>query len=168
MPAERVWTRPLLIFLAVVAAVVLRGLVESHGPWSAGDVLQRLADGDLEGEERQALLRRVEAAAQGQEERGLRLAGAMAAVALGDEEAWVRHVRALGGGLPVRPDDVGFLDAAALGDPVLGALLQAMLAEARGEPDAAARYAQVEASSRLFHMPFARRLAAAGRERQKR
>ena len=39
---------------------------------------------------------------------------------------------------------------------------------ARGEASATERYAQVEASSRLFHMPLARRLAEAGRERQKR
>jgi hypothetical protein len=48
---------------------------------------------------------------------------------------------------------------------VLAALLAAMLAEARGEAAAAGRWAQLEASARLFHMPFAQRLAAAGRER---
>ena len=54
---------------------------------------------------------------------------------------------------------------AALGDPVLAALLAAMLAEVRGDSDVAERYAQVQASSRLFHMDLAGRLAQAGASR---
>ena len=170
MARERVLTRPLLWFLALVAGLLLRGLDDRLGPCSATEVLQALADGDLEGAQRRELLAAVEAMARVSRDRGMRLCGAMAAVALDDEAGYAARTAALGSGpMPVQADDAGpALDRASLGDPVLAALLQAMLAEASGDPSAAERYAQVEASSRLFHMPLARRLAKAGRERLKR
>jgi hypothetical protein len=92
------------------------------------------------------------------------LAAAMAAVALGDEAAYRRLCGARPlpfAAAPPRPS----LQRAALGDPVLAALLAAMAAEAGGDPQARLRYERAEQSSTLFGMQFARRLAAAALQR---
>jgi hypothetical protein len=126
---------------------------------------QRLADGDCERSERLQLLRAVQTLAAGSTDRATMLLAAMASVALEDAPAYANWELLLGGAPPLQPDDAGLLAAAALGDPVLAALLAAMMAERTRAPDAAYRYGQVEASSRLFEMALAGRLAADGRLR---
>ena len=167
MTMERapVFSRPLLCFLALVAAILLRGLNDRCGPVTLRIATQRLADGDCERSERLQLLRAVQRLAAGSTDRATMLKAAMAAVALEDAPGYANWEALLGGAPPLQPDDAGFLAAAALGDPVLAALLAAMLAERTRAPDAADRYGQVEASCRLFGLALAGRLAADGRQR---
>lgn len=162
MVPEPLFTRPLVIFLVVVGLILLRCLDDRAGPKSHREVLIALGEGDLEGAERSVLLRRLVSAAHGRNERDRVVPAAMAAVALGDRE---RYAELLGGAaVPLSAaDDVGILDTAALGDPLLRLLLAAMQAEVRGDRAAArSRYEQVERGSRLWHAPFAAELAAAG------
>lgn len=162
MARERVFTVPLICFLTVVGAVLADAAVQRLWPPSLAEVHRLLADGDLEHAERVGMLERLRAAGGASSAtRGDRLAGAMAAVGLEDETGYL----ALAGAAvpPVQPADVEFLDTAAFGDPVLRPLMQAMLAEAGGHrDDARRRYEQVAASTRLFGMDLAHRLAEAG------
>jgi len=90
----------------------------------------------------------------------------MAAVALGDEAAY----RRLCGARPLpfaAPPPPATLQRAALGDPVLRALLLAMAAEAAGDPQRLL-YERAAQSGTLFGMQFARRLAEEGLQRMPR
>lgn len=168
MRSEVVFTKPLIVFLVVVGLVLLRAADDRAGPREPRQVLAVLAAGDLEGEERRELLPRVVSAAVGRSERELLLPAAMAAVALGDAEAY-RDLCARAAGavpVPVHSEDGDLLPLAALGDPLLANLLGAMLAEVQGRvDDARRRYGQVLAASRLWHSPLCARIACEGLER---
>ena len=160
----------LTAFLCVCALAVAASLAARLWPVGVADAVVRLEDGDLERSEREAMLAIVlrgdggadggaDAAAPG-------LAAAMAAVALGDEPAYRRRCGARP--LPfAAPPPPASLQRAALGDPVLRALLLAMAAEAAGDPQARVLflYERAAQSSALFGMQFARRLAEAGLQR---
>jgi hypothetical protein len=80
-------------------------------------------------------------------------------VALGDEAAYRRLCGARPLPFAAAPPPPS-LQRAALGDPVLRALLAAMAAEASGDPQKARLlYEHAGQSSLLFGMQFARRLA---------
>lgn len=164
MKSERLFTPSLTVFLAVVGVVLALAGFARLGQGSLETAVTRLSVGDLEREERRQLLEQVLTSERGQGDpvRSYRI---MAAVALGDRQALRQALPA--GGLPgwaeqVAAFDDGQLSRISLGDPVLEALLAALLAEARGQEDAANRYSQVQASSSLFHMNLAQELAGEG------
>lgn len=164
MTSERLFTPPLVAFLVIVGAVLAVALAARIGQASVDSVVMRLSVGDLDGQERRQLLQQLLQAEQDPQE-GVRHYRIMAAVALEDRAALRRLL--LSGGSPGWARQVAALDEnrvarISLGDPVLAALLAAMLAEARGQADAAQRYRQVQASSILFHMELAHELAGAG------
>jgi hypothetical protein len=160
-------TGKLRVFLGAVFLVFFGSLAVRCWPTSCAAAVARLCDGDLEHSARLSLLQQVCAEpneASGADSR--QLARVMAAIALnvdlpfrkacGAERHWPFAL------LP----NAAILDTAALGDPVLKALLAAMVSESRGDLAAAqAGYEQVVRSSYLFRMPLAQQLAAAGKER---
>ncbi len=162
----RLLSTPLRVFLGGSVLVVLSAWVVAHWPVSPAEAVVALRDGDLEHDERIALLQRIFAAANdqlpGDDPALLR---AMAAIALEDEAGY----RKWSGGkaLPFATAPAAErIEQASLGDPVLGALLRAMVRESVADRDGARlAYSQVERSSMLFRMPLAQRLAAEGRER---
>ena len=164
MSSQRLFTTPLVVFLSVVGAILLVGLAGRYGPQSPEELVARLQMGDLEGPERRAALQQL-LTAEADREALVRHYQIMAAVALEDGQALQRLLP--DGGLPAWAEQVSELDNSSLsrvslGDSVLAALLGALLAEVGGGGDAARRYAQVEASSRLFHMDLAQELAGEG------
>lgn len=165
MRSDVVFTKPLIVFLVLVGLVLLRAADDRAGPREPRQVLEVLAAGDLEGEERRELLPRVVSAAVGRNERELLLPAAMAALAIGDVQGY-RELCARAAGsipVPVQAEDGDLLELAALGDPLLANLLGAMHAEVQGRlDDARRRYGQVLAGSRLWHAPLCGRIASEG------
>jgi hypothetical protein len=162
----RLLTTPLRVFLGASIAAVAVAFLVSRWPQPLPAVLEALQVGDVEHEERVALLQRIFAAAnESVPGADVALIRAMAAIAL-DDEAGYRKLcggRALPFAAAPSPEQV---QQASLGDPVLGALLRAMVRESVADRDGARdAYSQVERSSFLFRMPLAQRLAAEGRER---
>jgi hypothetical protein len=163
----RLFTRPLTIFLTVVAVLAASGLWQKQPrPDLAGGV-RLLADGDLDGEERLRMLQRVLAQAAGAENVTEHWAGLLAAVSLADREGWQRHLRALGGGdrptaVPP-PAERTFLD---LGDRMLGSVLAAGVAEVAGDNAGAKQHwSSVQTHARLSGHAFGRELATAALQR---
>jgi hypothetical protein len=159
-------TTPLRVFLSGSILAVVGAWVVAHWPISPAAAVVALRDGDLERDERLALLQCIFAAANDQlpgNDPGL--LRAMAAIALEDEPGYRKWC----GGRPlpfVAAPAADRIEEVALGDPVLGALLRAMVRESVADRDGARlAYSQVERSSMLFRMPLAQRLAAEGRER---
>lgn len=167
MAAERLLTRPLTAFLIGVALLVGYGLLGRLWPVSLAHAVAELQDGDPDADERVALLRRVLALGPAAATPVAHLQAAMAAVALGDEAAFQQVAAALGGEALERVAvEVAASAEAALGDVVLANLLQAIVAERRGDRAAAAvAYGRVVAQGRLWGMPLAGRLALAGARR---
>lgn len=163
MAPGRLLTRPLLVFLVLVAAVLLRAGHERLGSVPPSVAIQRLADGDLEGSERRELLRGLLAAGDLGGDPAARRTAVLAAIALDDAATYARLA---GEGPPFGAEDFA-PDALpplhGLGDPVVAALLAAMGDEAAERAAAARRrYRQVAAQSRLAGMQLAGRLAQAG------
>lgn len=163
----RLFTTPLTIFLTVVAALTAIGLWNKHPrPDLAGGV-RLLADGDLDGEERLRMLRRVVGQAGTAASVKEHWAGLLAAISLADREAWQRHLRELGGGdrptaVPP-PAERTFLD---LGDRMLGCVLAAGIAEVEGDTAGAKRHwSSAQAHARLTGHVFGRELATAALQR---
>jgi hypothetical protein len=162
---ERVLTLPLAVFLLAVALLVGGGLWSREWSPDLPRAIELLADGDLDGAERTATLARVVELARASEGLRERWAGLLAAVALGDREAFAAARARLPGDAPAVPDaaDREWLD---LGDPLLANALAAFAAEAAGRRDEARlRWQQVSAQARLSARPFAGELAAAGVQR---
>jgi hypothetical protein len=167
MPANRVFTLSLLLFLAGVAGVTAFGLVGRWRQPDAAEAVAALMVGDVDGAERRELLQRVFELASASTDPMAQLQAAMAAVALDSETQFASAAARLGGeslagvavGAASRPE-------AALGDTVIANLLAALVAERNGDRAAAAtRYAQVVAQGRLWRMRLAGRLATAGARR---
>ena len=166
-PPERVLTWPLALFLLAVAALIARGLWSREWSPDLPRAIELLADGDLDGAERTAMLARVVALARDSEDLRERWAGLLAAVALGDRDAFDAARARLPGAAPAVPDAAGreWLD---LGDAMLGNVLAAFTAEAAADRGGAnRRWHQVAAQARLSARPFPGELAAAGVERTK-
>lgn len=164
---ERVWTWPLAVFLLGVAAILLFAARERFATPAMGEAILRLADGDADGEERNRLLRGVVAAALRSDDPRDRWAGLLAAVPLGDRASHTALQALPGPGqVPATLPQAGDLDLLHLGDPMLGNLLRAMIAEQEGDrQEALRRWRQVQAQSRLNGSPFAAELAAAAVQR---
>lgn len=163
---ERLFTAPLVAFLAAVLAVVGYGLVTSSPRPDLEGAVRMLADGDLDGDERCRMLERLlDLSAAAATPRGA-WAGLLAAVALERRADFDQRLAQLGGTGGVAPPD--HLPPAAdrewldLGDPMLGNLLAAMIAEAGGDAATArAEWQQVRAGARLGGNACAGELAAA-------
>lgn len=158
MPPGRVFTLPLSLFLVLVAAVLGYAAVRALARPDLPAALRQLADGDCERQERLALVRLVLVDGLASADRADRLPAAMAAVLL-DRRA--DYDRCLGGDeLPLQPADAERLPDASLGEPVLRALLAAMLAERAGDA-AAARdgYRRVLRQCKQWNLPLAAQLA---------
>ena len=162
---ERVLTWPLAVFLLAVALLVGRGLWARDWSPDLPRAIELLADGDLDGAERIAMLARVVELARTSDGVRERWAGLLAAVALGDREGFAAARARLPGDAPAVPSaaERDWLD---LGDPLLANVLAAFAAEAAGErSEAKLRWEQVAAQARLAARPFAGELARAGVQR---
>lgn len=163
---ERLFTPPLVVFLAAVLTVVGFGLGSRWVRPSASAAIEELGDGDADREERERLLRILVADARIGGTVTERWAGALAAVSLGDRDALAAILGTLGSGpVPSPLPDAGqeFLH---LGDPMLRNLLAAWLAEAAGErAEANRRWQQIAMQCRFVPHPLAAQLAAEGSQR---
>lgn len=164
-PRERVLTGPLLAFLALVAGVMAWAVASRLPAPDLEGAVELLADGDLDGDERERMLLRILELDPAPGTLRGRWAQVLAAVALEDRPAFAALEPALGAG-PARvllPTDRQWLD---LGDPLLANVLEAMSHEAAGDRAAARRvWAQVGAQARMTHQTFAGELAEAARTR---
>lgn len=161
---ERVLTLPLAVFLVGVLLVLALGLRQSLVSPTAAQAIVLLADGDADGDERRRLLQLL--VAQGRQSPAIaeRWAGAVAAVALDDRDGWAALRAALGGADVLKPlpakEEQEFLH---LGDPLLGNLVAAWLAEAAGDRAGAhLHWRRLAAQCRFVPHPLAAELAAAG------
>lgn len=158
------FTWPLVVFLAAVAVVTGVGLDGKYPRPDADGAILLLADGDLDGDERVRMLRRLlEEVAQSREPAHL-WAGLMATVALADRDGYAAVSARLGS--PPRLPAVADRELLGLGDPLLGNLVLAMVAEVEGDrAEALRRWRQVAAQSRLTMHAFPAELAAAALRR---
>jgi hypothetical protein len=146
------WSRSLLLSWAVVACALAAGWCSRHRQPDLGEALRLLADGDLDGDERGTVLRRIQQLALSATDPTARWASWLASIAL--EE------RGLGPSPATAPPaaDLPFLD---LGDPVLGHVIAASLAELAGDrAQALQRWQAVERQGWLSSRIVARELAA--------
>lgn len=163
----RILTPALAVFLAAVVTIDLVALLVRSIPPSPEEAVRLLADGDLDGEERRWVMQGLMRAGGDSADVGRRWGALIAAVALEDRAGFAAQVAALGGvgGTMSTPpiEARAFLD---LGDPMLGNVAQALLAEAAGDRAAAhRRWQQVDTQCRLMVRPFAAELAADGLRR---
>lgn len=165
---DRVFRWPLVVFLVAVGGVVGGGFWANQRLPGVAEGVSWLADGDLDAEERQRVLRAVLAGAQRSDEPAERWAGMMAAVALGDRAAYGAVAAPLlgpGSTLKVAPKHVQ-RSMLHLGEPMLGNLARGLLAEVDGDhAGAAVAFRQVLAEGRFVALPLAVELATAGLER---
>lgn len=164
---ERVFTRPLCVFLALVVSVLAYAGYQKCRTPDLAEAVRELADGDLDGAERAVALRAVVSGAASASSPTDRWAGVLAAVALGDRAAYTSLAAGLGGtGVPGSippPQERTFLH---LGDPMLGNLLAACAAEANGDRAGAIEaWGHVRAECHLCPSPFAAELADAALQR---
>lgn len=151
----------LWVFLGLVAAAMVAGLRQKYPtPDFAGGVAM-LADGDLDHDERGRMLRRTFDFAmtlQGDQSQWIAL---LAAIGLDDAER-LDQALARCGGLPPRTAPVAAeREVLALGDPMLGNVANALLAEVAGDRDQARTlWGQVDVQGRMVGNGAARQLAA--------
>ncbi len=161
-PAERVFTWPLVVFLTLVAAVVGQGLLARLRQPDLPGAVRLLGDGDLDGDERRPVLERVRALGAGDSGSFGNWAALLACIDLADAPGHAAATAALGGEpwrhLPSAAE-ARFLH---LGNPLLGNVLAAAVAEGGGDRAAArTRWQQVAAQARMMGKPFPAELAAA-------
>lgn len=160
-------TVPLAVFLTLVAGVLAFAAWQRLREPTPDEAIVLLADGDLDREERQAVLEVLVEQGARSSRVAHRWAGMLAAVALERRDAFEAALDGLQGPGPgmQRPAnvDLEFLD---LGDPLLHNILHALLAEAQADrPAGLRRWRQVEAQCQLMNRPLAAELAAAGIQR---
>ncbi|MBL8750794.1 MAG: hypothetical protein JNK78_16660 [Planctomycetes bacterium] len=160
----RILTPALVVFLAAVVTIDLVALVVRWIPPSPAEAVRLLADGDLDGDERRQALQVLVRTPPDSADVERRWGALLAAVALEDRAVFAAQVAALGGiGATMKTpsaDMRAFLD---LGDPLIGNVAQALLAEASGDRTAAhRRWQQVATQCQLMVRPFAAELAADG------
>ena len=171
MTRERLLTLPLCCALVGAAGLLAVAAYERFRPRSFDELVKSLREGDCEGDERRSMLRALEAQAVASSGRVAAMAAAMAAIARDDEATNLRFAGTTLGQSPITAADVGNFDVAAcdtiaLGDDVLRRLLDAWLAEARGQSDAARlQFEQIGRSALLFRMPLAATLCGQGQAR---
>ena len=159
---ERIFTAPLLALLLLVVATVGHGFLTRYPCPDLPGAVRLLGDGDLDGDERQRMLVRVRTLGLTVPGDFAQWAALLACIDLGDAGGHAAALQALGEEpwrhLPTAADR-RFLH---LGNPLLGNVLAAAVAEAL--PDRAAartKWAQVQAQATLMGKPFPRELAAA-------
>lgn len=164
---DRVFRWPLTVFLVAVVGVLAYGGYARFRTPSVDAAVRWLADGDLDARERQRALVAVVAGARASAAPEVRLAGALAAIGLGDRDGYDALCASLGGGpVPSVLPPQAARELLHLGDPMLGNCLRAFAAEAAGDRAAAAvAWRQVKAQAALSDQPFARDLAEAGLRR---
>ncbi len=162
---ERLITLPLAVFLVVVVATVAWNLRQRFAPVSVAEAIALLADGDLDGAERERVLRGMLAGAA--HDARERWAVLLAAVALEDRAAYAQARAALaagGGAIEVPPPAARA--ALHLGDAILGNVMAASVAEIAGDrAEARARWQLVATQGTLARQAFAVELALAGSKR---
>lgn len=157
---DRLFPPTLLAFLIVVGAVVGWSIATRHPTPDLEGAIELLSDGDLDGDERERMLLRVSRLAATVESTRGHAAGLLAAVSILDRERHRQLWTALGERLELGERDRRGLD---LGDPMLGNILTAMLAETDADRQAAQRaWSQVAAQARMVGNAFAADLSAAG------
>lgn len=161
-PRERVFTWPLVLFLAAVLLIDVGALWRRSRLPAPADAIGLLGDGDLDGDERRPVLGVLRDAATTSPVLAEQWAGLLAAIVLEDRAAFDRIRARLGGPGPGTkvppPAEREFLH---LGDPLLANVLAASIAEAEGRnADAVQRWQQVAAQCQLMHRPLAQELAA--------
>ncbi|HEX6810118.1 MAG TPA: hypothetical protein VF384_00720 [Planctomycetota bacterium] len=156
-----------MVFLLAVLAIVGLGLRSKYPMPALDDAILELADGDLDGPERRRMLRITLDAAMTSESTTHAWAGMLAAIALEDRTGYAALLARLGGGpMPTVVPPEPQRELLHLGDPLLGNLSNAMIAEAAGERALSGRiWRQVAAQCRLSPRPFAAELAHAGVQR---
>lgn len=158
--------RLLWAFLALVAVAVVAGLRQKYpSPDFPGTVLL-LADGDLDHDERGRQLGRAFAQASAMEGAEPKWVALLAAVALRDAARTAEATAALGGLPPKQAPAAGEREFLHLGDPMLGNLAAALLAELEGDRErAGTKWRQVAVQARMVGNPVAAELAAAAANR---
>lgn len=159
---ERVFTWPLVVFLLAVATFDVvawwrRGLLP--GP---AEAIELLADGDLDGDERGRVLRGLRDAGRGSAVVVEQWGALLASIALDDRAAHEALRTALGGpGPATKLPPLAERELLHLGDPLLGNVFAAMVAEAAGDREVAVReWQQVATQCQLMQRPLAAELAA--------
>lgn len=161
----RVLTPALSLFLVAVVGALAWGATTRLAPSGALAIATELRDGDGDGPERTALLRKLVAEARATGDRETRWLGLMAAVALDDSAAHAAILADLGGPAPGQTPTLT-ADHLSLGDDLVRNVAVAMLAEAAPDRDAArTSWRQVAEQCRLVSRPLAAALAAAGEQR---
>jgi hypothetical protein len=157
---------PLALFLAAVGVVIGLSLRSRYPTPDLPGAILLLADGDLDGGERTRMLQRVLALTADATAVPDRWARLLAAIALADRSAVAATRSGLGGDPPTLVPAANERELLHLGDPMLGNVLAAAVAEVAGDrPLARAKWSQVAAQSRLTARPFAGELAAAALQR---
>lgn len=161
--SERVFTPALTAFLSAVALILLFALNQRLPSPDLQGAIDLLADGDLDGSERDRMLRRLLADAKEATAPDERWAGLLAALALEDRRAFQAMQATFGRGpVPSVVPPPAERERLHLGDPLLGSVLAAFAAEAANEPQAAiAAWTRAQVQARLARRPFARELAEA-------
>ncbi len=164
---EPVVTKSLLAFALAVAAALAVGFAANRPPADAAAAARALADGDLDGAECKRALARILADAASATTPAATWAVGFAALALGDADAWAKAAAAIArdvaAGIAPAPAERRFLD---LGDPMLGAVRDAYVAESARDPAAAkAAWARARAAADLTGRALPREVAAAALQR---
>ena len=155
-PADPLLTKPLAAFLLVVATGLGWAAVTRYPSPDLEGCIELLADGDLDHKEREHVLARAAALAEGASLRG-RVAGCLAALALERRASFDGYQDAL--------ERVGELEAAGqrwldLGDPLLANVLRASSLELTDAAAAEHVWSQVQAQARMVGNRLAAELAA--------
>ncbi|HEU4418730.1 MAG TPA: hypothetical protein VFT55_07300 [Planctomycetota bacterium] len=164
---ERILTPPLVLFLIGVATIVGAGLRSKYPTPDVDGSILLLADGDLDGKERRRMLQITLDGALESKSVTHSWAGLLAAVALEDRTGYATLLARLGGGpVPTAVPAEADRELLHLGDPLLGNLMQAMIAEAAGDKTRSQRiWRQVAVECRLCGRTFAAELAEAAAKR---
>ena len=164
---ERVFTPALVVFLAAVLLIDGIALWRRSVLPGPAEAIVLLGDGDLDGDERRRVLRALVDEGSASSVVAERWGALLAAVALEDREAHAAVVAALGGvGSAMQVPAVADREFLHLGDPLLGNIFAALIAEAEGQrAEAVRKWRQVETQCQLMIRPFAKELAAAALRR---
>ena len=166
---ERVLTWPLVLFLVAVALIVGFGLRSKYPTPGVDGAILMLADGDLDGLERGRMLRIALDGALASKSVAHAWAGMLAAVSLEDRTGYATLLARVGSGpVPTQVPAEADRELLHLGDPLLGNMMQAMIAEAGGDKSRAGSiWRQVVVQCRLWGRTLAAELAEAGVQRNR-
>jgi hypothetical protein len=155
-PAERLLTKPLAAFLLVVATGLGWAAATRYPSPDLEGCIEQLADGDLDQKEREHVLARAAALAEGAALRG-RVAGCLAALALEQRAPFEAHEDALARAGELEAAGRRWLD---LGDPLLANVLRASSLDLTDAAAANHVWSQVQAQARMVGNRLAAELAA--------